>query len=142
MSKIITSKGLKIVLPLELAESFTSKTILEGIKITQVSPNTISVFMNCVLLTDEQHLLIYQKRLFSKKCNLRFNIKLTDQLENSDLNLKKNMVKGVLSFSISKKDIECNQSGVEYAYKLYLPDSSWLTSGQYLKFTLPHKMFD
>lgn len=141
MSQIITPKGLKIELTSKIEGTFTPKTIIESIKITQVNSNRSSIFMNCVLLEYDTQLLIYQKRLFSKKCSLRFKIIFDEHNESAILNLKKSFFKGFLSFSIYKKDISCLLKTEGYFYKIQLPKNSWLTANQYLKFTLPNKIF-
>ena len=142
MSNIITPKGLKIVLPKE--KTFINPIkIFEGIKITQVaSPQRSSVFIKCVLLVFDNELLIYQKRLFSKKCSLRFYIKFIEEDESSDLDLLKDFFRGALSFKLSKKNVISTKVKNGYSYNIPLPDSSWLTQGQYLSFVLPDMIYN
>ena len=110
MSNLITPKGLKIKLPQTIAGSFKSNTIIEGIKITHVGSPSSTVFMKCVLLKTNDELLIYQKRLFSKKCSLRFHIKFTAENEGVNLNMRKVFLKVIflllstqLILNVSKK---------------------------------------
>jgi len=140
MSNLLTPKGLKIVLPKEKTV-INPIEIFEGLKITQVGSPQSTVFINCVLLVYEDELLIYQKRLFSKKCSLRFYIKFIDGDEISELNLVKDFFKGALSFKLSRKSIISTKDKDEYSYKIPLPDSSWLTQGQYLSFNLPNMIY-
>jgi hypothetical protein len=141
MSELVTSKGLKIKLPVQNEACGTLKVIYEGVKVTQVSPNTSSVFINCVLLKYDDYFLIYQKRLFSKKTSLRFYIKFNELNEASLLKLKKSFIKSFLSFTIQKNDISNYLKNDQYYYEIQLPKNNWLTNGQYLKFTLPNNIF-
>ena len=140
MQKIITPNGLQILLPKE-ENLGVPKKIVEGIKITQVGSPQSTIFTKCILLLFDSKLLIYQKKLFSKKCRLRFTIELLENNKTSELNLLKDFFKGTLSFTIDKKElIPKKEEKGEYSYTINLPESSWLTQEQYLSFILPEPL--
>jgi hypothetical protein len=135
MNTFITPNGLHIVLP-ENGSEHHVKLIREGLRITQVGSPRSTVFTHCIVLKYADELLIYQKRLFSKKCSLRFRIMLLDEQQTPAAQIKNSIRLGYLTFSVEQSNIQMTEIPEGYSYVIPLPNDSFLTQGQYLSFTL------
>jgi hypothetical protein len=133
MELYTTPKGLQIILPQEW--SVDNLLLLgEGLRITQVGSPRSTVFNYCVLLKQGSTLAIYQKRLFPKKCSVRFEITLEDNSSANTNEVKKALKWGYLQFAVLIIDCKVESKGTTNHYTIPLPNDSFLTQGQYLSF--------
>jgi hypothetical protein len=140
MELFITPKGLQITLPQQWSVDYLI-LLGEGLRITQVGSPSSTVFNNCVLVKHESTIAVYQKRLFSKKCSVRFEITLEDNTSASINDVKKAFKLGYLQFTVRISDCKVESKGTTNRYTIPLPNDSFLTQGQYLSFDCEQRLW-